>query len=122
MIFNSNCAATLFKYGICRKQKLPLRYGRRLQGDSNVALVKVSTRSSFTQGVPNNSDNEMKKERHLDIFIIGTSLVALAALILAISWVYVHRKHVGTFMISNDENVEMIDDVGLRAFTYAELV
>ncbi|CAI9777578.1 unnamed protein product [Fraxinus pennsylvanica] len=45
-----NCDAALFIDGICRKQKLPLRYGRRLQGDdSNVTLVKVSIRSSFTR-------------------------------------------------------------------------
>lgn len=117
-----NCDAALFKDGTCRKQKLPLRYGRRDQGDSYIALVKVSTRSSFTQGVPNNSANEIKKVCRLDILIIGISLVALAALILAISWVYVHRNHVGTYMVSNNRNVEMIDDVGLRAFTYAELV
>ncbi|CAA2986123.1 G-type lectin S-receptor-like serine threonine-kinase LECRK3 [Olea europaea subsp. europaea] len=118
-----NCDAVFFKDGICRKQKLPLRYGRRLQGDSNVALIKVGTRSSFTQGVPNNSVNEVVKKRRLDNFlIISISLVALAALILAISWVYVHQNHVGTYMISNNRNVEMIDDVGLRAFTYAELV
>ncbi|CAA2978669.1 G-type lectin S-receptor-like serine threonine-kinase LECRK3 [Olea europaea subsp. europaea] len=118
-----NCDAAFFKDGICKKQKLPLRYGRRLQGDSNVALIKVGTRSFFTQGVPNNSVNEVVKKRRLDnFFIIRISLVALAALILAISWVYVHRNHVGNYMISNKRNVEMIDDVGLRAFTYAELV
>jgi hypothetical protein len=38
-----NCEAVLFKDGTCRKQRLPLRYGRRQLSDSDIALVKVST-------------------------------------------------------------------------------
>lgn len=98
-----------------------MRYKRRLLGDSNVALIKVSTLSSFTQGVPNNPVNEIKKEHHLQILIISIFLVALVALVLAISWVSVHRNHIGTYIISGNRNVEMIDDVGLRTFTYVEL-
>jgi hypothetical protein len=38
-----NCEAALFKDGVCTKQKLPLRFGRRDQRDSTVALIKVGT-------------------------------------------------------------------------------
>ncbi|KAE7998285.1 hypothetical protein FH972_002844 [Carpinus fangiana] len=36
-----NCEAVLFKDGKCKKQRLPLRYGRRQLSDSNIALIKV---------------------------------------------------------------------------------
>uniref|UniRef100_A0A2N9I388 Non-specific serine/threonine protein kinase n=1 Tax=Fagus sylvatica TaxID=28930 RepID=A0A2N9I388_FAGSY len=36
-----NCEAVLFKNGECNKQRLPLRFGRRSQSESNVALIKV---------------------------------------------------------------------------------
>ncbi|WMV53828.1 hypothetical protein MTR67_047213 [Solanum verrucosum] len=44
-----NCEAALFKDRECRKQRLPLRYGRRDLGNSNLALVKASPDSSFTE-------------------------------------------------------------------------
>ncbi|KAL2504622.1 receptor-like protein kinase 1 [Abeliophyllum distichum] len=118
-----NCDAALFKDGNCRKQRLPLRYGRRLQSNSNIALIKVSTTEPSTQGDLGNSGMEIKKELRLDILIISISLFALAVLILAISGIYVHRNHVGRYKkISKYGNVELIEDVGLRAFTYGELV
>ncbi|KAL2528160.1 receptor-like protein kinase 1 [Forsythia ovata] len=118
-----NCDAALFQDGNCRKQRLPLRYGRRSPTDSNIALIKVSTTEPSTQGVLGNSGIEIKKELRLDILIISISLFALAALILVISGIYVHRNHVGRYKkISKYGNVEMIEDVGLRAFTYGELV
>ncbi|KAL2528098.1 receptor-like protein kinase 1 [Forsythia ovata] len=118
-----NCDAALFQDGNCRKQKLPLRYGRRLQSDSNIALIKVSTTEPSTQGVSGNSAIGIKKEIRLDILIISISLFALAALILTITGIYVHRNHVGRYKkISEYGNVELIEDVGLRAFTYGELV
>ncbi|KAL2528161.1 receptor-like protein kinase 1 [Forsythia ovata] len=119
-----NCDAALFQDGNCRKQMLPLRYGRRLPSDSNIALIKVSTTEQSTQGVLGNSGIEIKKELRLDILIITISLFALAALILAITGIYVHRNHVGRYkkISSKYGNVELIEDVGLRAFTYGELV
>ncbi|KAE7998294.1 hypothetical protein FH972_002852 [Carpinus fangiana] len=36
-----NCEAVLFKDGKCKKQRLPLRYGRRQLTDSSIALIKV---------------------------------------------------------------------------------
>ncbi|KAJ4953855.1 hypothetical protein NE237_030687 [Protea cynaroides] len=38
-----NCEAALFIEGQCRKQKLPMRYGRRKLDDSTIAFVKVGT-------------------------------------------------------------------------------
>ncbi|CAI9777587.1 unnamed protein product [Fraxinus pennsylvanica] len=85
-----NCDAALLQDGSCRKQRLPLRYGRRFQNSSDVALIKVST--TTTRGVLGDSDREIKKEIRLDVLIISISLVALAALILTITGIYVHKN------------------------------
>jgi hypothetical protein len=37
-----NCKAVLYKDGECKKQRIPLRYGRSKLTDSNIALIKVS--------------------------------------------------------------------------------
>ncbi|CAA2979404.1 G-type lectin S-receptor-like serine threonine-kinase LECRK3 [Olea europaea subsp. europaea] len=115
-----NCDAALFlEGGDCRKQRLPLRYGRRSPSNSSVALIKVSKSTpSSTEGVLGNSGKEIR----LDILIVSISLVALAALILAFSGIYVHRNRVGRYKILKLGNVELIEDVGLREFTYEELV
>ncbi|CAA2978069.1 G-type lectin S-receptor-like serine threonine-kinase LECRK3 [Olea europaea subsp. europaea] len=85
-----NCDAALLKDRSCRKQRLPLRYGRRFQNSSDVALIKVSTTSK--KGVLGDPGQEIKKEIRLDILIISISLVALSALILLITGIYVHRN------------------------------
>ncbi|XP_022866723.1 G-type lectin S-receptor-like serine/threonine-protein kinase LECRK2 [Olea europaea var. sylvestris] len=105
--------------GNCKKQRLPLRYGRRSQGSSDVALIRVSkTTSSSTQGVLGKSGKKIR----LDILIVSILLVALAALIFAFSGIYVHRNRVSYKKISKFGNVELIEDVGLREFNYEELV
>ncbi|CAI9777591.1 unnamed protein product [Fraxinus pennsylvanica] len=115
-----NCDAALFKDGNCRKQRLPLRYGRRVQSNPTVSLIKVNTTAPLSPGVSSGSGKEIKKEIRLDVLIISISLFALAAFILAISGIYVHRNHVGRY--KKIPHVGLIEDVGLRAFTYPELV
>ena len=42
-----NCKAVLFMNGECKKQRLPLRFGRRIQSEANVALIKHSLCRQF---------------------------------------------------------------------------
>jgi hypothetical protein len=60
-----NCEAALFQDGACSKQRLPLRFGQRTEGNSNVALIKVLTSTPATnQTVPTDQTvPERKKER-----------------------------------------------------------
>ncbi|KAK1371559.1 Bulb-type lectin domain-containing protein [Heracleum sosnowskyi] len=62
-----NCEAAFFKDGECRKQRLPLRYGRRSLSDSNIVYIKWSSDSSPTPGIeaPSNPNTSKKKEDHL---------------------------------------------------------
>ncbi|KAM4087923.1 hypothetical protein ACB094_07G032700 [Castanea mollissima] len=72
-----NCDAAQFKQGECKKQSLPLRFGRLLESDPNIAFIKVSISTPITaRNVPKKS----KKE----VLIISVSLVAFAFIMLVI--------------------------------------
>ena len=45
-----NCEAALFKDGSCKKQRFPLRFGRRSLGDSNILFVKMGSTEVYPQG------------------------------------------------------------------------
>ncbi|KAG2716308.1 hypothetical protein I3760_03G118700 [Carya illinoinensis] len=50
-LMDCNCDDVLYKDGECRKQRLPLRFGRRQLGDSRVALIKVGMSSFSTDSI-----------------------------------------------------------------------
>ncbi|GMY32532.1 G-type lectin S-receptor-like serine/threonine-protein kinase LECRK1 [Fagus crenata] len=112
-----NCEAALFQDGACSKQRLPLRFGQRIEGNSNVTLIKVLTSTPATnQTIP----KERKKEFRVDILIISVSLVAFAFIVMAISGIVIYRSRVENTS-SNKKIVLSDEDVGPRSFTYAEL-
>ncbi|KAH0713539.1 hypothetical protein KY289_009498 [Solanum tuberosum] len=118
-----NCEAALFKDRECKKQKLPLRYGRRDLRNSNLALVKVGTNFIPNEGVPNQTIEETKgKKLRIDILIAGITLAVFALLVLGISGFLIHRNHVWTYRkIQDSRSVQLCEDVAPRAFSYAEL-
>ncbi|XP_031247778.1 G-type lectin S-receptor-like serine/threonine-protein kinase RLK1 [Pistacia vera] len=111
------CEAAMFGDGKCRKQKLPLRFGIKLESESNLALIKVGV-SNFA-GAPREGDEPKggKKESH----IVNVSLLVVAFIILIISGVLVYRNRVhGCKRISN--KIRLDEDFGLKSFTYLELL
>ncbi|KAH0777723.1 hypothetical protein KY290_009134 [Solanum tuberosum] len=118
-----NCEAALFKDRECRKQRLPLRYGRRDLGNSNLVLVKVGTNFIPNEGVPYQMIEETKgKKLRIDILIAGITLAVFALLVLGISGFLIHRNHVWTYRkIQESRSVQLCEDVAPRAFSYAEL-
>ncbi|XP_059433141.1 G-type lectin S-receptor-like serine/threonine-protein kinase LECRK3 [Corylus avellana] len=114
-----NCEAVLFKDKTCRKQRLPLRYGRRQLNDSNIAFIKVSVSKTT---IPNdNMPKEKKKELRLEILIIGASFVAFGCMMLVISGIVFYKNHFRYRKLSCDGTVELGDDFAPRSFTYSEL-
>ncbi|KAL3528002.1 hypothetical protein ACH5RR_012658 [Cinchona calisaya] len=114
-----NCEAALYKDGECRKQRLPLKYGKRSLGDTDSALVKVGRLGSFTEG---GLSFPPKKELRLDILIVSIALLAFSLVIFAVSGVLIHIKLLrDNKNISSHKNAELINNVAPRAFTYAEL-
>ncbi|KAE7996440.1 hypothetical protein FH972_001166 [Carpinus fangiana] len=105
-----NCEAALFKDEVCTKQRLPLRFGRRDQSDSTVALIKVGKYSTPT--IDGFLPKESKKEHYrLDILIVGVSLLAFALVVMAISGIAVYRYRVWSYkVISNHGNTALGED------------
>lgn len=115
-----NCEAAFFKDGQCRKQSLPLRYGRRSLSDSNMALVRVSTTTPKRPETEGTSGSPAK-ERRLDILIIGIVFMSVGALAMSISVIFVHWKRRDYKKIAKVGEVNIVEDVSLQAFTFEDL-
>ncbi|XP_008245126.1 PREDICTED: G-type lectin S-receptor-like serine/threonine-protein kinase RLK1 [Prunus mume] len=117
-----NCEAALFDGTNCRKQRLPLRYGRRDTGTSDRALIKV--------GVPTKPDKDptivqpgSKKKGRTDILIIGLSFTAFGSILLLISVIVLWKHNVWAYkrMSAVNGDLELNESVGLRRYPYEEL-
>jgi hypothetical protein len=116
-----NCEAALFKDRTCRKQRLPLRYGRS-QTDSNIAFIKVSTSTPSAPTTQNgNMPKENKKKVRVYILIISSSIGAFGCMMLVISGIVFYKNHFRYRKLSCNGTVELSDDFALRSFTYSEL-
>ncbi|KAI3516843.1 hypothetical protein L1887_15924 [Cichorium endivia] len=117
-----NCEAALFTSQSCRLQRLPLRYIQVIEDESNVGLIKVYTSSVNNGSDPSNPLIQVKKDRQMAFLIIGVSLISFALLIFLVSGVIMWRSKVWAYKkISEHVNVKLLEDVGPRAFSYAEL-
>ncbi|KAL4651043.1 hypothetical protein ACB092_01G130100 [Castanea dentata] len=107
-LMDCSCEVVLFEDQQCRKQILPLRYGRIKDGDQErITIIKVGV---------------IKKERkkHLPIILFGSVTILVFALIfLAIISILIYRYR--AWKNKNIENDGLIEDVTLRSYTYAEL-
>ena len=84
-----------------------MRFGRRIQSETNLALIKVCISQTTSKKEPTN-----KKELRVEILIISVSLVAFAFIVLAISGVAIYRNHVWAYKsVSNNGNIVLIEDI-----------
>ena len=110
-----NCEAAMFEDGNCKKQRLPLRFGRRSLSVSNILFVKEGSSEVSQSG-------SKRGLRTYIVVIIGVSLISIALFILTISVVLIHRKNLWVYKkISETVNVGLTEEVSLRSFTYMEL-
>ncbi|KAH0714500.1 hypothetical protein KY284_007405 [Solanum tuberosum] len=118
-----NCEAALFKDRECRKQRLPLRYGRKYLGNFNLTLVKVGINVLDNKELPDQKIEETKgKKLRIDILIASITLAVFALLVLGISGFLIHRTHVWTYRKPQENrSVQLSEDVAPQAFSYAEL-
>ncbi|XP_010245281.1 PREDICTED: G-type lectin S-receptor-like serine/threonine-protein kinase LECRK1 [Nelumbo nucifera] len=114
-----NCDVAVFNKQDCRKQKLPLRYGRRNLGDSTMVYVKVGSGSEIN-GTTISHQN--KKEQRKDILIIGVVFFVCAFILLAFSVVISYRNRVWAYKrILDPGSIGLTEEIALRSFTIAEL-
>ena len=105
-----NCEAAVFKDQECRKQKLPLRYGRRKEGNQvGTTIIKVGIGSVSRE-----------RKKHLPISLIGSvTILGFSLIVLAITGILIYRYRV--WKNKNIGNDGLIEDVTLRSYTYGEL-
>ncbi|XP_021833209.1 G-type lectin S-receptor-like serine/threonine-protein kinase LECRK3 [Prunus avium] len=117
-----DCEAAFFDGTNCRKQRLPLRYGRRDMGTSNIALIKV--------GVPTKPDTDprivqpgSKKKGRTDILIIGLSFTAFGSILSVISVIVLWKQNVWAYkrMSAVNGDLELNESVAPRRYAYEEL-
>ncbi|XP_059307896.1 G-type lectin S-receptor-like serine/threonine-protein kinase LECRK3 [Lycium ferocissimum] len=117
-----NCAAALFKDTECRKQRLPLRFGRRDMTESNFTLVKVGINVVAEEGLPYHIEETKGKKLWIYILIASITFAAFALLVLGLSGFFIRRNHVWTYKkIQDNRSVQLCEGVAPRAFSYAEL-
>ncbi|KAL1542101.1 G-type lectin S-receptor-like serine/threonine-protein kinase LECRK3 [Salvia divinorum] len=113
-----NCEAAFFNDNQCKKQKLPLRFGRRSIGNSNIALVRVSRTTDM-----GDSDRKrmIKKERHIDLLIVGIVLTSVGVLALSISAILAHKRRKDYNRIKKDDGANFVEGISLQAFTFEHI-
>ncbi|KAG6626035.1 hypothetical protein CIPAW_15G018600 [Carya illinoinensis] len=120
-----NCEAAQFQGQECKKQKLPLTFGRRTsqQEDGKPSpsmLVKVGMDSGRNGTI---APKESRKVLRMDILVIGLACISFALIVLAFSAFLIFRYRLWAYKKipykSNDQG--LIEDVSLRVFTYNEL-
>ncbi|RWW21331.1 hypothetical protein BHE74_00040988 [Ensete ventricosum] len=111
-----NCEAALFKDGSCSKQKLPLIYARRDLSDSTVALIKVMGTKGPT------GSTLIKKELSIKILCAIVAVVTgLVTVIVALGFLLYRRQARRNTRISRKRELELVDEIALRCFTFKEL-
>ncbi|KAK8525114.1 hypothetical protein V6N13_124537 [Hibiscus sabdariffa] len=83
------CEVAMFKNRRCSKQRLPLRFGRWIGSEENIALIKVAVG-------PNAPTGSGKQNSHIVILIVGLSLIGFAVLLLVFGALFL-RHHVFTY-------------------------
>ncbi|KAF8011928.1 hypothetical protein BT93_I0145 [Corymbia citriodora subsp. variegata] len=110
-----SCEAALYNGGNCKKQRLPLRYGRILITDPTSALIKVGIAKHVTP-------NQNKEITRMEVLYLSVSLLAFGFIMMAISLVIICKNNVWTYQrIRNKIEVGLAKDQAPRLFTYAEL-
>ncbi|KAK6246383.1 hypothetical protein SCA6_009473 [Theobroma cacao] len=86
-----NCEVALYGSArqICKKLKLPLRYGRRRLGGRWTTFVKIGTGVRTIVG-----GKGKKSEVRMDIFITGIGSLTLAFFVLASSGIFIYRHRI----------------------------
>ncbi|KAJ9146003.1 hypothetical protein P3X46_028325 [Hevea brasiliensis] len=128
-----NCEAALFDNQECKKQKLPLRFGRtNNDGETMVTLIKISngemggkerprempTRNDSSIMIPKNNKSGLQ----IGILVAGATSSTFGLIILAISVALIFKHRVSIFkVLSKKANGEFVEDFNLRSFTYEEL-
>ncbi|XP_030518189.2 G-type lectin S-receptor-like serine/threonine-protein kinase LECRK3 [Rhodamnia argentea] len=117
-----NCEAVIYEEQSCRKQRLPLRYGRRDLSNANVLFIKVGETGSKENGTNGFMPEGKKRPSQRDILVAIASSTAFALVTLAVSGFIVYRYRVRLYeVLPKEGSSRMIENISPRSFTYEEL-
>ncbi|XP_050208086.1 G-type lectin S-receptor-like serine/threonine-protein kinase LECRK4 [Mercurialis annua] len=117
------CEAAIYNNKECRKQKLPLRFGRFRQDGQITTFVKVSIGESGGEDrrlEPPPTSTKNRNKLQIGILVGGVICLALGLIGLAISSILTLRYRVSPYRELSDGGLVL--DAALRSFTYQELV
>ncbi|KAI9125655.1 hypothetical protein K1719_003073 [Acacia pycnantha] len=120
-----DCGAVLHEDGICKKYRLPLRYGRINQDSAATALFKlpsgITTITTSTNPKKPLVLVDHKKSLILTlIFTLGS--VSFVCLLFAMSIFFIYKRQAHSYRkISASANLGFTEDCSLRIFSFDEL-
>ncbi|KAK9949915.1 hypothetical protein M0R45_005424 [Rubus argutus] len=117
-----NCQAAVFTGQSCSKQRLPLRYGRRVT-TSNIVLIKEVVISFTSPAVDANVPRGRGKKGRIVILIIGVSFTVSGSILLVISVLVLWKHNAWAYKRMNELNgaAEWNEDVAPRPYAYEEV-
>ncbi|KAF8018587.1 hypothetical protein BT93_H3468 [Corymbia citriodora subsp. variegata] len=117
-----NCEAVIYETPDCRKQRLPLKYGRRDLSATSILFIKVGETGSNENGTNGFMSEGKKRPFRRDVLFAITSTIAFALVTLAVSGFIVYRYRVRLHeMLPIEGNSRMIENLSPRSYTYEEL-
>ncbi|KAF8018606.1 hypothetical protein BT93_H3487 [Corymbia citriodora subsp. variegata] len=119
-----NCEAVTYNGQSCNKQRLPLRFGRRVVGGNSNSLlyVKVGDAQSGEDGRNGLVQKENEKHTRRDILVAVASSIAFAIVMLAVSGIIVHKNRVWVYkMLPKEGFLRTIEEVAPRSYTFEDL-
>ncbi|TKY54860.1 G-type lectin S-receptor serine/threonine-protein kinase RLK1 [Spatholobus suberectus] len=117
-----DCMAALYLDGKCRKYRLPLTYGRRVQNRVTVAFFKMPLGPT-----PNNSTQKPwivvdNKRRLIMILTFTLGCISLLSFVFAGFIFFTYKRHVYRYTtLSTSENLGFTEECSLRPFSFDEL-
>ncbi|KAF8018567.1 hypothetical protein BT93_H3449 [Corymbia citriodora subsp. variegata] len=117
-----NCEAVINETPNCRKQRLPLKYGRRDLSATSILFIKVGETGSDENGTNGFMLEGKKRPFRRDVLFAITLTIAFALVTLAVSGFIVYRYHVRLHkFLPIEGNSRMIENLSPRSYTYEEL-
>lgn len=118
-LMDCNCEAATFRDQLCRKQKLPLRFGRTRAPGLVTTFVKkgITDQSSGTKRV-----SKGRTKVDTVIFVSSISTLTFSLVVMALTGVVIYRYRVlDDQKVSDSADEGLIGGVTLRSYTYREL-
>ncbi|PRQ24799.1 putative protein kinase RLK-Pelle-SD-2b family [Rosa chinensis] len=119
-LMDCDCEAAIFRDQQCRKQKLPLRFGRTRP--TNMAVTTFVKKETTDESSITKRGSKGRKNVDRVIFISIIATLTFSLIIMAITGVVIYRYRVWDYRkVTNPAGEELIEGVTLRSYTYCEL-